>query len=51
MLIVLWKLLELVLLVREASIHTKVPVCALGQVARLLADWLGDMEGRGVVVP
>ena len=25
MLIVLWKLLELVLLVREASVHTKVP--------------------------
>lgn len=25
MLIVLWKLLELVLMVREASVHTKVP--------------------------
>lgn len=50
MLIVLWKLLELVLMVREASIYTEIPVSAFGQVPRLLCHWLRNMEGRGVLI-
>lgn len=50
MLIVLWKLLELVLVVREASIDAEIPVSAFGQVPWLLCHWLGDMEGRGVLI-
>lgn len=50
MLIVLRKLLELVLMVREASIYAEIPVGAFGQVPRLLCHWLRNMEGRGVLV-
>lgn len=50
MLIVLRKLLELVLVVREAGVNTEIPVGAFGQVPLLLCHWLWDMEGRGVLV-
>lgn len=50
MLIVLWKLLELVLVVRESGIYTEIPVCAFSQVPRLLCHWLGNMEARRVLI-
>lgn len=49
MLIVLWNLLELVLVVRE-SIYTEIPVSTFGKVPLLLCDWLGNVEGWGVLV-
>lgn len=51
MLIVLWKLLELVLVVREAGVHAEIPVGAFGQVPLLLLrHLLGNVEGVGELV-
>lgn len=50
MLIVLRELLELVLVVREAGIYAEIPVGAFSQVPGLLCHWLGNMEGRGVLI-
>lgn len=50
MLIVLGKLPDLILRVRQSCIHTEVPISAFRQVPWLLPHWLGNMQVGGVVV-